>query len=233
MQQSAGLSFVSDSADVVAPLHDVHATGAYQYRIVPYPVGGLAKRLFDIAAAAVGLLMLSPALLTIAFLIQLESPGPALFRQHRTGFRGRSFQVLKFRTMRTMEDGTRITQARPNDPRVTPFGKFLRRTSIDELPQLMNVLAGDMSLVGPRPHAVSHDRAFFLVDRHYVLRFVARPGITGVAQINGARGVTETPEQIERRLDYDLDYVSRWSMRRDIGILCLTARVLFGDKHAC
>ena len=217
----------------VAPLHRVHAAGPYQYRLVSRPVGGFTKRMFDIAVASAVLAAAALPLLLIALLIRVESPGPALFRQRRTGFRGRSFSVLKFRTMRTMEDGAHVTQARPNDARVTAVGRVLRKTSIDELPQLLNVLVGNMSLVGPRPHAVCHDRAFFLVDRQYVLRFIARPGITGAAQVNGARGVTETPEQIERRLDFDLDYVNNWSMRRDVHILLKTAHLLFGDKNAC
>lgn len=232
MRQGANLA-LNVGATEVAPLHRVHATGAYQYRIVPTPLGGFTKRFFDITVASAALLALALPLFLIAILIRIETPGPALFRQRRTGFRGRSFEVLKFRTMRTMEDGARVTQARPNDARVTLVGRVLRKTSIDELPQLVNVLAGDMSLVGPRPHAVCHDRAFFLVDRQYVLRFVARPGITGAAQVNGARGVTETTEQIERRLDYDLDYVNDWSMRRDVRILFMTVRVLLGDKNAC
>lgn len=232
MRQSVGVILdVRDS--YVAPLHSVHGAGSYQYRLVSRPVGGIIKRLFDIAVASAVLAVLALPLLLIALLIRVESPGPALFRQRRTGFRGRSFSVLKFRTMRTMEDGAHVTQARPNDARVTALGKLLRKTSIDELPQLLNVVVGDMSLVGPRPHAVCHDRAFFLVDRQYVLRFIARPGITGAAQVNGARGVTETAEQIERRLDFDLNYVSDWSMARDVSILLKTARVLFGDKNAC
>lgn len=232
MRQGANVALDVGVAEV-APLHRVHATGAYQYRIVPTPLGGFTKRLFDIVVASAALLVLALPLFLVAILIRIESPGPALFRQRRTGFRGRSFSVLKFRTMRTMEDGPHITQARPNDARVTLLGRVLRKTSIDELPQLLNVLVGNMSLVGPRPHAVCHDRAFFLVDRQYVLRFVARPGITGAAQVNGARGVTETAEQIERRLDFDLDYVSDWSLRRDVGILLMTVRVLLGDKNAC
>lgn len=227
-----GTASIHDIADV-APLHDVHATGSYQYRLAAAPLGGLPKRLFDVVAASTALTMLSPILLVVALLIRLDSPGPALFRQHRTGFRGRSFCVLKFRTMRTMEDGAKISQAKPNDARVTALGRILRKTSIDELPQLVNVLLGHMSLVGPRPHAVSHDHAFFQVDRQYVLRFVARPGITGAAQVNGARGVTETTEQIGRRLDYDLDYVNHWSMARDIAILLSTLKLLLGDRHAC
>jgi putative colanic acid biosysnthesis UDP-glucose lipid carrier transferase len=232
MEQSAGL-ILKQEVNNAAPLHRLHGRGFYQYRLSASPVGGFTKRAFDIVVAACALSVLSIPLIVIGLLVRLDSPGPAIFRQHRTGFRGRSFKVLKFRTMRTMEDGSDLKQARPNDARVTRLGALLRRTSIDELPQLINVLVGNMSLVGPRPHAIRHDRDFFLVDEHYVLRFVARPGITGEAQTNGARGVTETTEQIERRLALDLDYVQRWSLQRDIVILLKTVRVLFGDRQAC
>jgi putative colanic acid biosynthesis UDP-glucose lipid carrier transferase len=211
----------------------VHAPAAYQYRVAARPVGGKTKRAFDIVASAAGLLLLSPFLLLIGLLIRLDSPGPALYRQRRTGFRGRAFTILKFRTMRTMEDGRRVRQAQPGDDRVTPLGRILRITSIDELPQLINVLKGDMSLVGPRPHAVGHDHDFFVVDDHYPLRFLARPGITGAAQVAGARGVTDTPDKVELRLWHDLDYVNHWSLLRDIAILLRTAALLFGDKNAC
>lgn len=217
----------------VAPLRAVHAPAAYQYRIARQPLGGEAKRLFDFMTACLGLIILSPLLLIVAALIRLESPGPALYRQQRTGFRGRVFTILKFRTMHTMEDGRAVTQARPSDARVTLIGRLLRRTSIDELPQLINVVMGTMSLVGPRPHAVRHDRDFYLIDDRYPLRFLARPGITGAAQISGARGVTDTPAKVERRLRLDLDYVRNWSLTRDIAILLRTVSLLFGDEHAC
>jgi lipopolysaccharide/colanic/teichoic acid biosynthesis glycosyltransferase len=229
----AAFRTLRDDQRDVAPLRHVHAPASYQYRIAPRPIGGAPKRAFDIIATTLGLALLSPILFLIALLIRLETPGPALYRQRRTGFRGRAFVIFKFRTMHAMEDGHSIQQARPNDARVTPLGRVLRRTSIDELPQLLNVLKGDMSLVGPRPHAVRHDHAFFVVDDHYPLRFLARPGITGAAQVAGARGVTDTPRKIERRLLHDLDYVERWSLWRDIAILIRTVALLFGDKNAC
>lgn len=169
----------------------------------------------------------------IALWVRMETPGPALYRQQRTGFRGRTFTILKFRTMRVMETSTRIRQAQRDDDRVTNVGRVLRRCSLDELPQLLNVLIGDMSLVGPRPHAIRHDRDFFAVHRHYTRRFLARPGITGLAQIRGARGITETPAQVRRRLDLDLAYVDRWSFARDLWIVLCTARVVLGDRNAC
>jgi putative colanic acid biosysnthesis UDP-glucose lipid carrier transferase len=222
-----------DAAVNVAPLRRVHAQAAFRYRVVEAPIGGALKRSFDVVAAGVGLIALSPLFALVCVLIALDSPGPVCFYQRRSGFRGKAFSIVKFRTMTTMEHGSSLTQARPGDARVTRVGRLLRRTSIDELPQLINVLLGHMSLVGPRPHAVMHDRQFFLVDHRYPERFRARPGITGFAQVSGARGVTETAEQIERRLELDLDYLERWSFLRDLGILCRTARVVLGDRQAC
>lgn len=217
----------------VAPLRRVHAPAAYEYRIAPAPIGGAKKRVFDAVAASAALVALAPVLLLIAGLVRLDSPGPAIYRQNRTGFRGRAFTIYKFRTMRTMESSQTVQQARPGDARVTRLGRLLRRTSLDELPQLFNVALGEMSLVGPRPHAIRHDRHFLLADELYPRRFLARPGITGVAQVSGARGVTATAEQIERRLRLDLDYVEHWSFMRDVTILLCTVRVVFGDKDAC
>ncbi len=222
-----------NDAIAVAPLRRLHATASYQYRVAAKPVGGKAKRAFDVLIAGGALAVLAPLLLLVAALVRLESPGPALFRQRRTGFRGRAFTILKFRTMRTMEDGSCLTQARPGDARVTRLGRILRRTSIDELPQLLNVARGDMSLVGPRPHAVMHDHDFFHLDREYPRRFLARPGITGAAQVAGARGVTDTPEKVQLRLWHDLDYVDAWRLSRDVAILFATVALLFGDRNAC
>ncbi|MES1200001.1 MAG: sugar transferase [Pseudomonadota bacterium] len=213
-------------------LHIVHSPADYRFRLVRTPIGGGAKRAFDLVAASSALVVLGPALLLIALLVRLDSKGPALFRQRRTGFRGRSFQVLKFRTMRQTDDGAVVRQAQRNDPRVTRLGAFLRKTSLDELPQLINVVAGDMSLVGPRPHAVPHDHIFSGVDRDYAARFVARPGITGLAQVRGERGLSDTSEKIKARLRFDLNYVQDWSMQKDITILVSTVRVLLHDPNA-
>lgn len=216
----------------VMPLRVRHRTARLHYRVVPRPVGGAAKRIFDVAAAASALVILSPIFLFVAFLIQLESPGPIFFRQHRTGFRGRRFKIIKFRTMTVIERGSCVVQARRDDPRITRLGRWLRRTSIDELPQLINVLVGDMSLVGPRPHALAHDHAFCDAIGDYPLRFVARPGITGEAQVCGARGPTDAKEKIERRLQCDLRYVRDWSMLRDFAILARTVPLIVVDKVA-
>lgn len=210
-----------------------HRPACYEYRLARRPVGGRAKRAFDFAAAAVALVVLSPLLIAVAILVRLDSPGPSLFRQRRTGFKGRSFRIYKFRTMTQLDDGARIAQARPADPRVTRIGHWLRRYSIDELPQLLNVLRGHMSLVGPRPHAMAHDSVFFAVDDGYPRRFLARPGITGEAQVAGARGRTDTPEKIQDRLRLDLRYVDNWSLWRDLRIIVATVWVLVTARNAC
>jgi len=190
----------------------------------------VSKRAFDIVAAGGALAVLSPVLVGIWVLVRLDSPGPGLFRQRRGGFQGRPFHILKFRTMRTCE-GRSIAQARREDGRTTRLGRFLRRYSIDELPQLLNVLLGGMSLVGPRPHALAHDRQFLKVDRRYVGRHHARPGITGLAQTSGARGPTDTREKILERMKYDLKYVSEWSWALDLRILLRTVLVVLRDRN--
>jgi lipopolysaccharide/colanic/teichoic acid biosynthesis glycosyltransferase len=192
-------------------------------------VGGGLKRAVDVTVAAGLLLVIAPALLLVALAVRLDSRGPALFRQHRGGLHGQAFEILKFRTMRVMEDGGAIVQAQRADPRVTRLGSFLRRSSIDELPQLVNVLRGDMSLVGPRPHALAHDQAFATITPDYALRCIARPGITGLAQISGARGPTQTREAVVRRTELDCDYVRRWSLRLDLLIIWRTAFMVLKD----
>jgi putative colanic acid biosynthesis UDP-glucose lipid carrier transferase len=196
------------------------------------PIGGWVKRGFDICFATSVLLLLAPLLLLIAFAIRLDSPGAAIFKQERGGFGGRRFRIWKFRTMRVAEDGEDVRQAVPDDERVTRFGRFLRRTSLDEFPQLVNVLIGDMSLVGPRPHAVVHDQEFLTVDPRYPIRTRARPGMTGLAQVVGCRGPTKTSDAIRRRTGWDVDYVERWSFSHDLKILARTALVLWNDPKA-
>ena len=180
------------------------------------------KRAIDILGSGFGLLFLSPFLIGIALMIRLESPGPALFCQRRTGYRGREFKIYKFRSMRVAEDGDVIKQATPGDSRITPLGAFLRRSSIDELPQLINVFKGDMSLVGPRPHALAHDRYYAQAIAVYEQRFLVRPGITGLAQVMGHRGATPDIESMEARIDKDLEYIRRWSTALDVQILWRT-----------
>ena len=185
-------------------------------------IQSLAKRIVDIAVSALALILLSPLLGLIAVAIKLESRGPIYFRQRRRGFNQAEFQIWKFRTMVTLDDGDHIRQATPEDDRVTKVGRVLRSMSLDELPQLINVLMGDMSLVGPRPHAVAHDRYFEREIVAYCRRLNVRPGMTGWAQVNGLRGLTETTEAMRKRVEYDLYYIDNWSIAFDLYILLLT-----------
>ena len=190
------------------------------------------KRTFDIVVASVGLLAISPMLLMVALIIKFDGPGPVFFAQLRTGYSGRTFRILKFRTMKVLENGDVIVQAKKNDNRVTSSGRWLRRTSIDELPQLFNVLWGDMSLVGPRPHALAHDVEYDkLIDR-YGLRFQVKPGITGWAQVNGLRGETETVDLMKSRIECDLWYISNWSLMLDIRTLIKTFSAQLKARNA-
>lgn len=183
----------------------------------------IVKRAFDIAATVLLLAITAPLLAVIALAIKLDTAGPALFRQRRHGFSHCEFRVLKFRTMRTLDDGTVIPQASRNDGRVTRVGRVLRSTNLDELPQLFNVLAGKMSLVGPRPHAVAHNNEYAEKIRLYARRHKVKPGITGWAQVNGFRGEIDSVDKMRRRLDHDLYYIDHWSFMLDIKILIMTA----------
>lgn len=197
-----------------------------------YGYRGVRKRLMDIVISAVMLIVLSPLLLVVAALIKLTSSGPAIFRQRRYGLDGRAIVVYKFRTMTVTEDGSVVTQASKNDSRVTRVGAILRRTSIDELPQLINVLQGRMSLVGPRPHAVAHNEEYRRLIKGYMVRHKVLPGITGWAQVNGCRGEITTLEDMQSRVRYDLEYLRRWSLGLDLKILFLTALKVLKDKQA-
>ncbi len=191
------------------------------------------KRLFDVIFSLTGLIFLAPLLLTIALVIKVTSPGPILFAQRRTGLGGKTFMIYKFRSMTTLENGDRVVQACRHDARITQVGSFLRRSSLDELPQLWNVLIGDMSIVGPRPHAVAHDHYYGALLPDYRDRFRAKPGITGLAQCNGARGPTETLDKMSRRIRLDLAYIERWSLAMEARILVKTAKVILaGDACA-
>lgn len=215
------------------PVRSVHRRANFEYRLASKPVGGTSKRFVDLAISATALVVLAPLLIVVAGAIRLNSPGPALFRQRRTGFRGRAFSIYKFRSMQHQQPiRGRLDQAVLGDKRVTSVGRFLRRSSIDELPQLLNVFLGDMSLVGPRPHAVEHDHAFSKSCSGYPRRFLARPGITGLAQVSGSRGESETAEKIATRTRLDLQYVDNWSIVRDLSILTSTVGVVFHDPNA-
>ena len=183
------------------------------------------KRAFDVSTAMVLLLFVLPLFLVVALVIVLESRGPVFFVQRRTGLGGRTFRVIKFRSMTVMEDGVDVKHAEKGDIRVTRVGRFLRRSSIDELPQLINVVKGDMSLVGPRPHAIAHDQYYGALIPHYVHRFRARPGITGLAQVNGLRGEIHSLKGMVDRVTFDNAYIDGWSSWQDIRILAKTAVV--------
>jgi putative colanic acid biosynthesis UDP-glucose lipid carrier transferase len=183
------------------------------------------KRLLDIFGALAGLMVLAPLLLLVAVLIVLESPGSPIFRQRRSGYRGAPFVIYKFRTMRVAEDGPNVVQARREDSRVTLVGSLLRRTSVDELPQLLNVLKGEMSLVGPRPHALAHDDYYGARITEYQGRFRAKPGLTGLAQVSGLRGPTPDVATMAARIEKDLDYIREWSILLDLRILCQTGLI--------
>jgi len=190
------------------------------------------KRVFDIVAAGLALLAFLPLLLVIGVAIWMESDGPVLFRQQRTGLHGRPFRIYKFRTMRVTEDGSAVRQAVRGDARVTPLGGLLRRLSLDELPQLLNVLRGEMSIVGPRPHALAHDLAWSQQVPGYADRFRARPGLTGAAQVSGYRGEVANDEGLWARIAADNAYIDNWSFGVDLRLVIRTAPLLFGDAKA-
>ncbi len=197
--------------------------------ILTRPVAQAAKSAIDRLIAGLALVMLAPLLALVVLAIRLDSRGPALFRQARTGKDGRVFAILKFRTM---TPGAGLAQATRNDARVTRVGSWLRRSSIDELPQLWNVLRGEMALVGPRPHATAHDAHYAPHIANYTLRYAVKPGLTGWAQINDARGETETLDKMARRVALDLDYITGWTLRRDLMILALTPIRLLTARDA-
>lgn len=197
-----------------------------------YGVSGIVKRASDIVLAALLLAMTAPLQVAIAIGVRMSSPGPVLFRQRRYGLDGREIVVYKFRTMTCLEDGVGIRQATAEDPRITRFGAILRRYSLDELPQFVNVLQGRMSVVGPRPHAVAHNELYRKLIRGYMIRHKVRPGITGLAQVRGLRGETETLEKMQARVACDLDYLRHWSLLLDLQIVLKTAGVVLARQNA-
>lgn len=197
-----------------------------------YGYRGVMKRLTDLTFTMPILVVALPLMLFIAVFIRLTSPGPVIFRQRRYGLDGREIVVYKFRTMSVAEDGPTVSQATRDDARVTPLGRHLRRFSLDELPQLFNVLQGRMSLVGPRPHAVAHNELYRKLIKGYMVRHKVLPGITGLAQVSGCRGETPELEQMQARVDHDLEYLRRWSPSLDLKILVLTVVRLFRDSRA-
>lgn len=192
-----------------------------------YGVDGMVKRVEDMVLGTAALLVASPVMIVVAILIKLTSKGPVFFKQRRYGLNGEVIEVLKFRSMRVAEDGPVVKQATKEDPRITPIGRFIRRSSIDELPQLFHVVSGKMSLVGPRPHAVAHNEEYRKRIQGYMLRHKVKPGLTGWAQVNGWRGETDTLEKMEKRIEHDLEYIRRWGLLFDLWIVFLT---IFGRK---
>jgi putative colanic acid biosynthesis UDP-glucose lipid carrier transferase len=197
-----------------------------------FGMNAVVKRLSDMVLASLILALIAPVMLAIAIGVKLSSPGPVLFRQRRYGLDGREILVYKFRSMRVTEDGAVVKQATRDDPRVTRFGAFLRKTSLDELPQFINVLQGRMSIVGPRPHAVAHNEQYRKLVKSYMIRHKVRPGITGWAQVNGLRGETETVDKMKARIEYDLDYLRHWSLKLDLHIIWKTLFVVLKKQNA-
>jgi putative colanic acid biosynthesis UDP-glucose lipid carrier transferase len=249
----------SDIAPVVDALHDSVASvyfvpeskmfglGHMQYGeiagtpvLVAYEtpfigVTRLLKRFVDVILSFIILLLLSPVLFIIAMGVKLSSPGPIVFRQMRYGVGGQRIVVSKFRSMRNdplPQENGEVKQATVGDARVTPFGRFLRKTSLDELPQFFNVLEGSMSIVGPRPHAVQHNELYRKQVKGYMLRHKVKPGITGWAQVNGLRGETDTLDKMQRRIEYDLYYIRHWSLALDFKIILRTVLVVLKDRNA-
>jgi putative colanic acid biosynthesis UDP-glucose lipid carrier transferase len=194
-----------------------------------YGVDGWLKRGLDLALSILGLVMVSPIMIACALLVKLTSPGPVFFLQKRYGLDGKEILVWKFRSMRTCDNGPVVKQATKGDPRVTAIGRILRRTSLDELPQLFNVIGGSMSLVGPRPHASAHNEQYRSLIRGYMMRHKVKPGITGLAQVLGSRGETDTLEKMEARIQLDHRYIREWSLWMDLKIILKTFYVVL--KH--
>lgn len=240
------LDQLSDSATPIRLLPDYFTTNLLHSKFIEIadnpvlciydsPFSGdhaLIKRIEDLVFGSLILLLISPILLMIALAVKLTSKGPVLFKQTRYGLKGEKIQVWKFRSMTVCEDGDDITQATRGDSRYTPIGEFLRRTSLDELPQFFNVLQGNMSIVGPRPHAVAHNEQYRSLIPGYMLRHMIKPGITGWAQVNGWRGETNTIYKMRKRIEFDLEYMREWSLWLDIKIIILTIFRAFRDKNA-
>jgi putative colanic acid biosynthesis UDP-glucose lipid carrier transferase len=243
---AALLAGLSDSTTSVYFVPDLNVADVLQGRIdqvggipvlgiweTPYfGTNAILKRAFDVAAASAAVLLLGPLMAAIAVAVKLSSPGPVLFRQRRYGFGGDEITIYKFRSMTVLEDGAQVTQATRHDQRITPVGRVLRRLSLDELPQFVNVLQGRMSIVGPRPHAVAHNEQYRQLISGYMHRHKIKPGITGWAQINGLRGETDTLEKMRARVEYDLEYVRNWSVWLDLRIVLRTAGLVLHDANA-
>jgi putative colanic acid biosynthesis UDP-glucose lipid carrier transferase len=233
---TASLYFVPDVfgiSIIQGRLQDVNGVPVVGILETPFTgTNELVKRISDIVIASIVLVLISPILLAVAIGVKLSSPGPAIFKQRRNGLDGEEIVVYKFRSMRAQDNGPVVKQATKNDPRITRFGAFIRRTSLDELPQFFNVLQGRMSIVGPRPHAVAHNEMYRELIKAYMVRHKVKPGITGWAQVNGCRGETETVEKMQARVEYDLEYLRNWSLALDLQIIVRTVRLMLFDRNA-
>jgi putative colanic acid biosynthesis UDP-glucose lipid carrier transferase len=233
---TASLYFVPDVfgiSIIQGRLQDINGVPVVGICETPFTgTNGLTKRVSDIVLSSVILLLIAPVMLAVAIGVKISSPGAIIFRQRRNGLDGEEIIVYKFRSMRAEEDGKDIKQATKHDPRVTRFGAFIRRSSLDELPQFINVLQGRMSIVGPRPHAVAHNEEYRQLIKAYMVRHKVKPGITGWAQVNGLRGETDTIEKMKARVEYDLEYLRNWSLALDLQIIVRTAGLVIFDRHA-
>jgi len=233
---TASLHFVPDVFGVniiQGRLGDMGGIPVVGLTVTPFTgVNGLIKRLSDVVLSVVILVLISPVLAAVALGVKFSSPGPIIFKQRRTGLDSEVINVYKFRSMTVEENGTHVLQATRNDPRVTKFGAFIRKTSLDELPQFVNVLQGRMSIVGPRPHAVAHNEQYRKIVKAYMARHKVKPGITGWAQVNGLRGETDTVDKMARRVEYDLEYLRNWSIGLDLLIIVRTAKLMLFDRGA-
>jgi putative colanic acid biosynthesis UDP-glucose lipid carrier transferase len=233
---TASLYFVPDVfgiSIIQGRLQDINGVPVVGICETPFTgTNGLAKRVSDVVLSSLILLLIAPVMLVVAIGVKISSPGAIIFRQRRNGLDGEEIIVYKFRSMRAEEDGKEIKQATKHDPRVTRFGAFIRRSSLDELPQFINVLQGRMSIVGPRPHAVAHNEEYRQLIKAYMVRHKVKPGITGWAQVNGMRGETDTIEKMKSRVEYDLEYLRNWSLALDLQIIVRTAGLVIFDRHA-
>lgn len=233
---TASIHFVPDIFGVSViqgRLEDMGGVPVVGLMVAPFTgINGFIKRVSDIVLSSLILLMISPILLMLAIGVKMSSPGPVIFRQRRTGLDGEIIEVYKFRSMRAEDNGPVVKQATRDDPRITPFGAVIRKTSLDELPQFVNVLQGRMSIVGPRPHAVAHNEQYRKLVKAYMARHKVKPGITGWAQVNGLRGETDTLDKMAARIEYDLEYLRNWTLGLDLLIIARTVKLVFLDRSA-
>jgi putative colanic acid biosynthesis UDP-glucose lipid carrier transferase len=214
-------------------LEDMGGVPVVGLLVTPFTgINGFIKRASDVVLSILILILISPILALLAIGVKMSSPGPVIFKQRRTGLDGEIIEVYKFRSMRVQDNGPVVKQATRDDPRITPLGAIIRRTSLDELPQFVNVLQGRMSIVGPRPHAVAHNDQYRKLVKAYMARHKVKPGITGWAQVNGLRGETDTLDKMAARIEFDLEYLRNWSLGLDLLIIARTVKLVFFDRSA-